>query len=71
MASRATAKGLSVAMVVRRQYVQAMRKRYRAARGRMAKSALLDELVDVAESSDRSNCASLCSGVCAIRLLRP
>ncbi|MDF1521791.1 MAG: hypothetical protein P1P87_03105 [Trueperaceae bacterium] len=35
-------------MNARRQYVQAMRKRYRAAAGRKAKSALPDELVGVA-----------------------
>jgi transposase InsO family protein len=46
MASRAKARGLSVK--ARSEYVQAMRKRYRAAAGRRAKSALLDELVDVA-----------------------
>lgn len=32
----------------RREYVQTMRKRYRAAEGRKAKSALLDELVGMA-----------------------
>lgn len=35
-------------MNARREYVQAMRKRYRAAVGRKAKSALLDEIVGVA-----------------------
>ena len=46
MASWAKSRGLSVN--ARREYVQAMRKRYRAAAGRKAKSALLDELVGVA-----------------------
>lgn len=45
MASRAKARGLSVK--ARREYVEAMRKRYRVAKGRMAKGALLDELVRV------------------------
>ncbi|NBC95675.1 MAG: transposase, partial [Deinococcus-Thermus bacterium] len=35
-------------MAARREYVETMRKRYRSTQGRKAKSALLDELVDVA-----------------------
>ncbi len=46
MASWAKTRGLSV--IARREYVQTMRKRYRAAEGRKARSALLDELVGVA-----------------------
>ena len=46
MASWAKTRGLSVN--ARSEYVQTMRKRYRAAEGRKAKSTLLDELVGVA-----------------------
>lgn len=46
MASWAKAKGLSV--ISRREYVKAMRKRYRSTPSRTARSALLDELVSVA-----------------------
>lgn len=35
-------------MISRREYVKAMRKRYRAAGGRTERSGLLDELVNVA-----------------------
>ena len=45
MASCVRASGLSVA--ARREYVRAMRKRYRAAAGRAEKGALLDEVVEV------------------------
>lgn len=45
MAACTAAARLSVA--AKREYVQAMRKRYRAAAGRKEKSALLDELVEV------------------------
>ena len=56
MATWAKARGLSV--VARREYVLAMRKRYRAVTGRAARSALLDELVRVA-GYDRKHAITL------------